>query len=169
MVVGASAERPMEFALAVGDRQVVDARDAALHEAAIVELPILVAVGAIPLAAIVTPFIRKANGNAVALASPKLLDEPIVQFLGPLSSQELPYRFTANQELGSVAPHAVGRIGERAALRIARVPGVLGHPHLLSCGLEREGRKGRTGLLGGWHLGTPFSECASCKRIIVVP
>src|SRR5262245_15409666 len=121
----------MQLTVARSDRQVVDARDATLHEAAIVELPVLIAVRAIPTARVVVPFISEANGNAVALTSPKLLHEPIVELLRPLARQELPYRFAADQELGPVAPNAVRRIGERDALRIARVPGVLGHAHLL--------------------------------------
>src|SRR5688572_131173 len=160
MVVGASAERPMEFALARRDRQVIDARDAALHEPAIVELPVLVAVGAIPLAAIVTPFIRKPNGNAVAVTRPKLFDEPIVDFLGPFAGQEVPYRFAAGQELGAVAPDAIGRVGERDALRISRVPGVFRRAYFLRRGLDRERREGRSRLLDGWHL-----RPSSAKRL----
>src|SRR5262245_3223347 len=146
----------MELTFARSNRQVVDARDSALHEAAIVELPVLVAIGPIPVAAIVMPLIREANGNAVALTGPKLFDEPIVELLGPFACQELPYRVTTCEELGAVAPNAVGCVGKRAAFRIAAVPRVLGHAHLLRRGLGRERREGRTGWLGGWHL--PHSQ-----------
>src|SRR5262245_63494340 len=102
----------MEFSFARSDRQVIDARDAPLHEAALVELPILVAIGAIPLARVIVPLIGEADSNAIAFAGPKLFDEPVVELLGPFASEELPDGFTAGQELGAVAPHAVGRIGE---------------------------------------------------------
>src|SRR5262245_3617631 len=113
MVVGAPAEWPMECAFAHGDRQIIDARDATLHEAALVEFPVLGAVGAIPVPRVVMPLIREPNGNAVALTSPKLFDEPIVELLGPFASQELPDRVTPYHELRSVAPRAVGCVGER--------------------------------------------------------
>ena len=50
----------------------------------------------------------------------------------------------ALQELGAIAPAAVGRVGERDARGIARVPGVFGHARLLRGGLGGERRKRRT-------------------------
>src|SRR6185295_14606589 len=61
MVVGAPAKRPMIFALAGRDGQVVDAGDAALHESQLVEFPILIPVGAKPVAAVIVPLIRKSH------------------------------------------------------------------------------------------------------------
>ena len=43
MVIGASTEEPVIFALAIFDRQVVDAGDPPSHQTLFVELPILVA------------------------------------------------------------------------------------------------------------------------------
>src|SRR5262245_14615779 len=100
VVVRPPAARPKVLALARGDRQVVDARDAALHESRFVELPVLVAVGAEPVARIVVPFIRKAHGDAVAMAGPELLDEPVVELPGPLANEELPDSLAPGQELG---------------------------------------------------------------------
>src|SRR5262245_16445375 len=130
VVVRPPAERPKVLALARGDRQVVDARDAPLHESRLIELPVLVAVGPEPVARVVVPFIRKAHGDAIPVAGPELLDEPVVELPGPLAHEELPDGLAAGEELGAVAPHAVGRVRERYALRVARVPGVLGHLHL---------------------------------------
>ena len=72
MIVGPAAERPVVFALGLGDRQVVDARDPQAHQAVLVELPVLVAVAAEPLAAVVVPFIGEAHGDAVAREGPQL-------------------------------------------------------------------------------------------------
>jgi hypothetical protein len=56
MIVGAAAERPVELAFALLDREIVDAGDAQAHQAVFVEFPILVAVAAEPVAAVVMPF-----------------------------------------------------------------------------------------------------------------
>jgi hypothetical protein len=55
------------------------------------------------------------------------------------------------QELGAVAPLAVGRVGERDALRIAAVPGILGEAGLLGGGLGGEWRQGWAGSFGCRH------------------
>jgi hypothetical protein len=65
VTVGASAERPVVFALALFDRQIVDAGDAQTHQSMLVEFPVLVAVAAEPVAAVVVPLIGKAYGDAV--------------------------------------------------------------------------------------------------------
>ena len=66
MIVGAAAERPVELALRLLDRQVIDAGEAPLHQAEFVELPVLVAVAAPPLAVVVVPFVFEAHGDAIA-------------------------------------------------------------------------------------------------------
>src|SRR6185503_7270489 len=99
MLVRAPARRPMVLALASGNGQIVDARDATLHESAIVELPVLVAVGAIPIARIVMPLVREPNGNAVALAGPEFLDEPILKLPRPFAPQKFLNRCSTRQEL----------------------------------------------------------------------
>jgi len=149
----------MVFALACGDGKVVDARDATLHEPSIVELPVFVAVGAIPIARVVVPLIGETNGNAVALTGPELFDEPILQLPGPFASEKLLDRRSAGQELGSVAPDAVGRVGERYSARIARIPSILSHPHLLNRGLGSERRQWRAGLFDSRHGSCSDSSC----------
>src|SRR6185436_5212957 len=122
MVVGSTAERPMVLALARRDGQVVDARDAALHEALLVELPVLVAVGPEPVARIVMPLIGETYRDAVSVAGPELLDEPVIELPGPLPSEELLDRVAPGKEFGAIAPHAVARVCERHALWIPGVP-----------------------------------------------
>ena len=78
MVIGASTEEPVIFALAVFDRQIVDAGDPLSHQALFVEFPILVAIATKPIAGIVVPFICKAHGYPVVAKRPDLLDQPIL-------------------------------------------------------------------------------------------
>lgn len=85
VIVGTTTCRPMKIALAIANRDVVDARNASLHEPTLVEFPVLVAVGTESLARVVMPLVGKAQGDAVAVECPKFLDEPIVQFPVPLA------------------------------------------------------------------------------------
>ena len=126
MIVRSTAERPMKFALAFLNRRVIDAGDAQAHQACLIELPVLIAIAAKPVAAVVVPFIGEAHGDAVVVKGPNLLDQAIVEFALPFAGQEgLDGRATL-QELGAIPPPAIGRIGERDPGWIARVPGILG-------------------------------------------
>src|SRR5882724_8035607 len=131
MVVGASTEEPVIFALAIFDRQVVDAGDPPSHHALFVELPILVAIATKPVARIVVPFICKAHGYPVVAKRPDLLDQPILQLANPLAYEECLDGLAATNDRGAVAPDAIDRIGERYFGRIARVPRVFRHAYLL--------------------------------------
>jgi hypothetical protein len=122
---GAFAERPVEFAIGFADGHVVDAGFAAAHEAVLVELPLLVAVSAEPVAGVVVEFILEADGDAVLVEGPELLDEAVVELVGPLAAEEVDDGGASLKKLGAVAPAGVLGIGEGDALGIARVPGVL--------------------------------------------
>src|SRR5882757_5172770 len=148
----------MELALAGGDRQVVDRGEAMPHQAALVELPVLVAVGAEPVARIVAPFVREAHGDAVAAAGPQLFDQAVVQFPGPFAGEERLDRLTALEELRTVPPHAVRCVGKRHAFGIPAVPRVFGGARLDRRRLGREGRQRRScGIRHG-------RQCSSCMR-----
>src|SRR5687768_2314819 len=131
MVVRAAPERPAVFSIALGDREVVDARDAPAHVAERIELPVLVAVRAEPVPRIVVPFVRKAYRDAVVVKRPQLLDEAVVELLAPLAYQELLDGLAPGEELRAIPPDAVTGVSQRDPLRLARVPRVLGHAHLL--------------------------------------
>src|SRR6266481_8418818 len=88
VTIGTAAQRPVVFALALLDRQIVDAGDAQAHQAVLVEFPVLVAVAAEPVAAVVVPFIGEAHRNAVRAKGPELLDQSVVEFALPLARQE---------------------------------------------------------------------------------
>src|SRR6266446_8327860 len=106
MIIGAAAKRPVVLALALLDRKIVDARDAQTHQALLVELPVLVAIAAKPLSAVVVPLIGKSHGNAVLAKGPDFLDEAVVELAIPLARQERFDGLAAEQEFGAVAPTA---------------------------------------------------------------
>src|ERR1039458_6673421 len=62
------------------NRQIVDGCIPVMHEALGIELPVFVAISAIPLPGVVAPFIGEAHGNARAVKRPELLDEPVFKF-----------------------------------------------------------------------------------------
>ena len=109
MIVGTAAERPVIFALALRDRQIVDAGDAPPHQPVLVELPVLVAVAAEPVAAVVVPLIGEAHGDAVVAERPELLDQAVVELAVPFARQKRLDGRAALQELRAVAPAAVRR------------------------------------------------------------
>src|SRR5258705_8893945 len=144
---------PEKLAVALLDRQVVDAGEAFLHQAVLGELPVLVAVRTVPLARIVVPFVFEAHGDAVLEKAPELLAQAVVEFLRPLAAQELADPVAPREEFRAVAPLAIRRVGERDAVRIARVPGILGGLDLLACRFERERRQWRSGFHRGTGIG----------------
>ena len=70
------------------DRCVVDAGEAGLHEALVVEFPELVAVGAEPLPFFVVPFVFEADGNAVFAEAPEGFLEAVVELALPLALED---------------------------------------------------------------------------------
>lgn len=73
MSVRTSAERPMEFSVFGFDGLVVDARVAMRHQSLFVELPVLVAVAAKPVAGVVVPLVHKPHRDAIFVEGPELL------------------------------------------------------------------------------------------------
>src|SRR3954462_15804158 len=143
--------RPVKPPVLLRNDHVVDRRLAAPHQAVLVELPLLVAVGAIPLAARIVPFVLEANRDAVFVERPEVLDQAVVVLLLPFAGEERDDGLAPLKNLGAIAPAAVLGIGERDAHRVARIPGILGHTRLLRGGLTGEGRKRRArheGLIG---------------------
>src|SRR5215510_5331442 len=133
MIVRATTERPVIFALTVLDRQIVDAGNAPPHQTFRVEFPILISVAAKPVTGVVVPFVCKAHSDPVLPERPHFLDQSVVELAIPFAREKrLDLRATMN-EFGAISPDAVGRIGLRHAGRIARIPGILGKTRLL-CG-----------------------------------
>ena len=63
-------------------------RDAPAHQAVLIELPKLIAIGAKPVAAVVMPFVGEPHRHPVVAKPPQLLDEPVVELLVPFAGQE---------------------------------------------------------------------------------
>src|ERR1700677_1077647 len=108
----------MGLAIGLRDRQIVDARDTQSHETRLVEFPVLVAVTAKPLAAVIVPFVGESDRDAVLAERPQLLDEAVVELAGPLAHEKGLDGVPALDELGAIAPAAVDAVGERDARRI---------------------------------------------------
>ena len=83
-----------------------------LHVSQFVKLPIFIAVGAIPLPGIVMPFILETHGDAIVAKGPKLLLQPIIQFLVPLAAQEFDDLGSTIEEFGTIAPFGIFGVGE---------------------------------------------------------
>ena len=79
---------PAEAAIFFRNRDIVDAGFAAAHQAVLVELPLLVAVGAMPLPGIVMPLVLKPHRDAIAVERPEILDQAILLFLLPFAGEE---------------------------------------------------------------------------------
>src|SRR5215467_4996399 len=153
MVVGSPSECPVILTIHGGNWEIVDARDPASHEPLIIELPVLVAIRAEPVTRVVVPLVGKTNSDPVALMSPELLDQPVVELLGPFARQKLLDGLAPSEELCAVAPDAVRRVGHGHSLRVPCVPGVLGQANLLCGGCHVEWGKGWAGLLDRRHDG----------------
>src|SRR5262245_13410367 len=156
VIVGTPAEWPVIFALAILDRQVVDAGDAPPHQAVLVELPVLVAIAAKPVAGIIVPFICKPHSDPVVAVRPYFLNQPIIELAIPFARAKRLNRLAAVNELGPVAPDAIDGIAEGDAGGIAAVPGVFGEARLLRGGLGRERRQ-----RWAWHRLTPTCSSSS--------
>ncbi|MFK4642342.1 hypothetical protein ABIF96_000916 [Bradyrhizobium ottawaense] len=89
----------MKAAVLLRNGDVVDRRFAALHQPVLVELPLLIAVGAIPLAARVVPFVLEAHGDAVLVEGPEVLDQAVVLLLLPFAGEERDDGLAALQDL----------------------------------------------------------------------
>src|SRR6478752_4717300 len=135
--------RPVKPPVLLCNRHVVDRGLAPPHQAVLVELPLLVAVGAVPLAAGIVPFVLEAHSDAVFIKRPEVLDQAVVVLLLPFAGEERDDGFAPLKNLGAIAPAAVLGIGQRDAHRVARIPGILGHARLLRGGLTCEGWKRR--------------------------
>ena len=70
------------------DGKVVDRREPKSHELVVIELPVLIAIRAVPVTRVVVPLVSKAHRDAVSGERPQFLDEPVVQLFRPLPREE---------------------------------------------------------------------------------
>src|ERR1017187_1489810 len=121
MVIRTPPQRPVILPVGLGNGKVVDAGDAPPHKSVLVELPVLVAIGAKPIAGVVVPLVGKAHGNPVVAAGPKLLDQTVIQLFVPLAGKEVHDGLSASEKLGTITPHTVRGVSERNPHGLARV------------------------------------------------
>ena len=65
MIIRTTSQRPMEFALALLDRHVVDAGEATLHQTIRAEFPVLISIRTEPVTGIVAPLVGVAYRDTV--------------------------------------------------------------------------------------------------------
>lgn len=104
MLVGAPPEDPIKLALRLGHPELIDARVPRIHQALFVELPIFIAIGAKPVSRVIVVLVRKTYRDAVAVESPCLFYESIVQLSGPFSREERDNLLSSGYKLGAVSP-----------------------------------------------------------------
>lgn len=69
-----TGSRPKELAITFDNRNVIDARLAAPHQAVLIEFPQVVTVTAMPVAASVVPLVLKSHRNPVVGECPQRFD-----------------------------------------------------------------------------------------------
>lgn len=132
MIVGTTAQRPMELPVRLLDGQVIDAGVATAHEPVSFEFPVLVAVRPKPVPCIVMPLVGIPNGDAIALERPQLLDESVVELLVPLALKKGLGLGPVVDELGAVAPLGIQGVCRCNPGGVARVPAVFSQTDLLN-------------------------------------
>src|SRR6266403_6002260 len=131
MAVRTSANRPAILPVRFPEGKIVDAGQPQPHQAILVELPVLVAVRAVPIPRVIVPLIREADCNPMSPEGPKLLDQPVVQLLVPLARKEGDDLWPSVDELRAVPPARIQRIALGDLPRIAGIPTIFGQSHFL--------------------------------------
>lgn len=74
MIVRAPALWPAKQPFGLLDWEVVNRGVPAVHDALVIEFPVLVAIGTVPLPRIIPPFVLETDGNSISGKHPKLFD-----------------------------------------------------------------------------------------------
>src|ERR1700704_2518569 len=104
MVVRPAPKRPVVLAVRGQNGKVVDGCKSRRHKPIIIEFPVLIAVGAIPVIRVIVPLVSEAYRDLVPSKRPHFLDKPVVQLLGPLTRKESNDFISSVDELRSVPP-----------------------------------------------------------------
>src|ERR1700743_1894142 len=99
MIVGTAAERPVGLAGGFFNGKIVDAGVAMMHDAVLIELPVFVAVGAIPIAGVVVAFVGETHSDAGPVKGPELFNEAVVEFTFPFPGEEFDDLFATVDKL----------------------------------------------------------------------
>src|ERR1700677_2112950 len=125
MLIRTASQRPVKHSILFFDREIIDACVPKLHQAAGLELPVLVSVRTIPLPRIVVRFIREANSNPVSVATPELFNKAILKLFGPLPRQKCDGLLSTSDKLRAIAPVTILSVTSRDLLWITRIPLIL--------------------------------------------
>ncbi len=88
MLVRPTTKWPVKLPIGLGDRQVVDACDAALHETLLVKLPVLIPVRTEPVSTVVVALVGEAYGDPIVCEGPEFFDKPVVELSRPFPCQK---------------------------------------------------------------------------------
>jgi len=116
---------PAIAAVGLPNRIVICAHVTTPRQTFIIELPMFVAVGAIPLSGGVVPFVLEAQGDSIARKVLELLHQGVVQFFFPPSFRNDLIASRPLKKFRSVPPIRIFRIRLRYGLWTAAIPGVL--------------------------------------------
>src|SRR3954470_10062116 len=104
MLVRPASKRPVVLAIRGQNGKVVDGCKSRRHKPIVIEFPVLIAVGAIPVIRVVVPLVSEAYGDPVPGKRPHFLDKPVVQLLGPLARKKSNDLVSSVNELRSIPP-----------------------------------------------------------------
>src|ERR1700736_1650378 len=104
MFVRPASKRPVVLAIRSQNGKVVDGCKPRRHKPIVVEFPVLIAVGAIPVIRVIVPLISEAYGDPVPGKRPHFLDKPVVPLLGPLTREESDNFVSSVDEFRSIPP-----------------------------------------------------------------
>jgi hypothetical protein len=131
----------------------VDACDTPAHQAILREFPILVAISAKPLPAVVVVFIGEANRDAVVGKGPQFFDQPVIKLARPLAGEKGLYSYAAGEKLRPISPLAIRGVRKRDLRGISRIPAILGERAFSIAACSINGGMGGRGIcvLLGWN------------------
>src|SRR5450432_4591336 len=104
MFVRPASKRPVVLAIRSQNGKVVDGCKSRRHKPIIIEFPVLIAVGAIPVFRVVVPLVSEAYGDPVPGKRPQFLAEPVVPLRGPLAREKSNDLVSSVDEFRSIPP-----------------------------------------------------------------
>src|ERR1700676_3272191 len=104
MFVRQASKRPVVLAIRSQNGKVVDGCKSRRHKPIVVEFPVLIAAGAIPVIRVIVPLVGETYGDPVPCKRPHFLDKPVVPLLGPLAREESNDLVSSVDDLRSVPP-----------------------------------------------------------------
>src|SRR5882762_3135761 len=88
MVVRPAPRRPVVLAGRGQNGKVVDGCKSRRHKPIIIEFPVLIAIGAIPVIRAVVPLVSETERDPVSSKRPHFLDPPVVPLLAPTAKEK---------------------------------------------------------------------------------